>query len=190
MRPPFRQHLKHSPKAVTNLGTCAVETLLGVWTFFLQMAVLMIHPLPYHGCSLRRLLCFADPFLNDVNFLLSVLTLEEGGATGNKVRTIYGVLCIPRICPVWSCLKQCSTAVCTTTLILMPCTGTHWTHHQPCPSKWHRRPCHISYCPRCHRGTRNAPHRACNHPKTSIAYQQYTEHGNSSNSTCTFEDDD
>lgn len=26
----------------------------------------------------------ADPFLNDVNFVLSVLTLEEGGATGNK----------------------------------------------------------------------------------------------------------
>ena len=32
------------------------------------------------------LVCFADPFLNDVNFVLSMLTLEEGGATGNKVR--------------------------------------------------------------------------------------------------------
>ena len=28
----------------------------------------------------------ADPFLNDQNFVLSVLTLEELGATGNKVR--------------------------------------------------------------------------------------------------------
>ena len=27
----------------------------------------------------------ADPFLNDQNFVLSVLTLEELGATGNKV---------------------------------------------------------------------------------------------------------
>ena len=27
----------------------------------------------------------ADPFLNDANFVLSVLTLEELGATGNKV---------------------------------------------------------------------------------------------------------
>ena len=29
----------------------------------------------------------ADPFGNDENFLLSMLTLEELGATGNKVRT-------------------------------------------------------------------------------------------------------
>ena len=28
----------------------------------------------------------ADPFLNDQNYVLSVLTLEELGATGNKVR--------------------------------------------------------------------------------------------------------
>ncbi len=27
----------------------------------------------------------ADPFMNDQNFVLSVLTLEEFGATGNKV---------------------------------------------------------------------------------------------------------
>ena len=27
-----------------------------------------------------------DPFMNDQNFVLSVLTLEEFGATGNKVR--------------------------------------------------------------------------------------------------------
>ena len=27
----------------------------------------------------------ADPFLNDQNYVLSVLTLEELGATGNKV---------------------------------------------------------------------------------------------------------
>jgi hypothetical protein len=31
------------------------------------------------------LLSRADPFLNDQNFVLSVLTLEELGATGNKV---------------------------------------------------------------------------------------------------------
>ena len=36
--------------------------------------------------QLLWIVCFADPFLNDVNFVLSVLTLEEGGATGNKVR--------------------------------------------------------------------------------------------------------
>ena len=28
-------------------------------------------------------------FLNDKNFVLSVLTLEELGATGNKARTLY-----------------------------------------------------------------------------------------------------
>ena len=27
----------------------------------------------------------ADPFMNDQNFVMSVLTLEEFGATGNKV---------------------------------------------------------------------------------------------------------
>lgn len=30
----------------------------------------------------------ADPFLNDQNYVLSVLTLEELGATGNKVRLL------------------------------------------------------------------------------------------------------
>ena len=30
-----------------------------------------------------------DPFLNDQNYVLSVLTLEELGATGNKARTLY-----------------------------------------------------------------------------------------------------
>lgn len=30
----------------------------------------------------------ADPFKNDVNFVLSVLTLEELGATGNKGLTL------------------------------------------------------------------------------------------------------
>ena len=29
--------------------------------------------------------CHADPFANDENFLISMLTLEELGATGNKV---------------------------------------------------------------------------------------------------------
>ncbi len=32
-----------------------------------------------------RLCMHADPFANDENFLLSVLSLEELGATGNKV---------------------------------------------------------------------------------------------------------
>lgn len=31
--------------------------------------------------------CVADPFGNDENFLLSMLTLEELGATGNKARS-------------------------------------------------------------------------------------------------------
>ena len=35
----------------------------------------------------------ADPFLNDVNFVLSVLTLEELGATGNK--GLSGILINP-----------------------------------------------------------------------------------------------
>ena len=30
-----------------------------------------------------------NPFLNDQNYVLSVLTLEELGATGNKARTLY-----------------------------------------------------------------------------------------------------
>lgn len=37
----------------------------------------------------------ADPFLNDQNFILSVLSLEELGATGNKVtssRIAFAVL--------------------------------------------------------------------------------------------------
>jgi hypothetical protein len=33
----------------------------------------------------RASVWFADPFLNDENFLLSVLALEELGCTGNKV---------------------------------------------------------------------------------------------------------
>ena len=33
----------------------------------------------------HKLLFAADPFMNDQNFVLSVLTLEEFGATGNKV---------------------------------------------------------------------------------------------------------
>lgn len=33
-------------------------------------------------------MCCADPFLNDENFVLSVLTLEELGATGNKGLTL------------------------------------------------------------------------------------------------------
>ena len=35
--------------------------------------------------ALQRKAACADPFLNDQNFVLSVLTLEELGATGNKV---------------------------------------------------------------------------------------------------------
>ena len=35
-----------------------------------------------------NLLSRADPFLNDQNYVLSVLTLEELGATGNKVRLL------------------------------------------------------------------------------------------------------
>lgn len=34
--------------------------------------------------SATCLCCAADPFLNDQNFVLSVLSLEELGATGNK----------------------------------------------------------------------------------------------------------
>ena len=33
----------------------------------------------------------ADPFLNDQNYVLCVLSLEELGATGNKVRPECGV---------------------------------------------------------------------------------------------------
>ena len=42
----------------------------------------------------------ADPFLNDQNFVLSVLTLEELGATGNKVSP-YQTPCLPHLsgCP-------------------------------------------------------------------------------------------
>ena len=36
----------------------------------------------------------ADPFLNDQNFVLSVLSLEELGATGNKVSEKCIVFCI------------------------------------------------------------------------------------------------
>ena len=34
----------------------------------------------------------ADPFANDENFLISMLTLEELGATGNKVCSHAGVI--------------------------------------------------------------------------------------------------
>ena len=33
----------------------------------------------------------ADPFLNDANFIVSVLSLEELGATGNKVSTLLRI---------------------------------------------------------------------------------------------------
>lgn len=36
-------------------------------------------------CLSSRQCVVADPFLNDQNFILSVLSLEELGATGNKV---------------------------------------------------------------------------------------------------------
>lgn len=36
----------------------------------------------------------ADPFLNDQNFILSVLSLEELGATGNKVSEKCFMFCI------------------------------------------------------------------------------------------------
>ena len=38
-------------------------------------------------CSMPSLTHLADPFLNDQNYVLSMLTLEELGATGNKVCT-------------------------------------------------------------------------------------------------------
>ena len=37
-------------------------------------------------------MCNTDPFLNDQNFILSVLSLEELGATGNKVSPVQLVL--------------------------------------------------------------------------------------------------
>ena len=39
------------------------------------------------GSDVISLSC-ADPFLNDQNYVLSVLTLEELGATGNKARLL------------------------------------------------------------------------------------------------------
>ena len=44
----------------------------------------------HHGL---QLVCGADPFMNDQNFVLSVLTLEEFGATGNKVSAACISLC-------------------------------------------------------------------------------------------------
>jgi hypothetical protein len=40
-----------------------------------------------------QLISVADPFMNDQNFVLSVLTLEEFGATGNKVSATCISLC-------------------------------------------------------------------------------------------------
>jgi hypothetical protein len=37
-------------------------------------------------------MCHPDPFLNDQNYLLSVLTLEELGCQGNKVNLARGSL--------------------------------------------------------------------------------------------------
>ena len=45
--------------------------------------------------------CRADPFANDENFLLSMLSLEELGATGNKVRCYATHLS-------WCCRALCS----------------------------------------------------------------------------------
>lgn len=49
------------------------------------------------------LLSRADPFLNDQNYVLSVLTLEELGATGNKVRLSRPAL--PSL-PFTACIDQ------------------------------------------------------------------------------------
>ncbi len=46
--------------------------------------------LRHHG---SQLVFGADPFMNDQNFVLSVLTLEEFGATGNKVSAACISLC-------------------------------------------------------------------------------------------------
>lgn len=49
---------------------------------------------PFDSNSLEiYLVLFADPYRNDVNFVLSVLTLEELGATGNK--GLAGILINP-----------------------------------------------------------------------------------------------
>ena len=51
-----------------------------------------------NDASTEAMLCWAaDPFMNDENFFLCMLALEELGATGNKVR---GPSCSP------SCDKQ------------------------------------------------------------------------------------
>ena len=49
-----------------------------------------------------------DPFLNDQNFVLSVLTLEEFGATGNKVSNscACSTLCLCSFLPVLAWLNS------------------------------------------------------------------------------------
>lgn len=69
----------------------------------------------------------ADPFMNDQNFLLSVLTLEELGATGNKVsllsttfqvfvmlhKVLLSSLCSSRLqYRVGSCCSCCMLPLC------------------------------------------------------------------------------
>lgn len=52
----------------------------------------------------------ADPFLNDQNYVLCVLSLEELGATGNKVSPTFGVTeaggYLHRFCVLWVCLHK------------------------------------------------------------------------------------
>ena len=64
-----------------------------------------------------------DPFLNDQNFVLSVLTLEEFGATGNKVSALRMSFC---------CARRCRRRVCTMYLAVWklslqqcPCSALH-----------------------------------------------------------------
>ena len=54
----------------------------------------LVHVLHCFTCTLYSKRCIAaDPFLNDQNFILSVLSLEELGATGNKVLSFRIVFC-------------------------------------------------------------------------------------------------
>ena len=54
------------------------------------------------------LLCLADPFKNDQNFILSMLTLEELGATGNK--GLIGILTNPVLANAVAGLATSATA--------------------------------------------------------------------------------
>ena len=105
------------------------------------------------------LLC-ADPFLNDVNFVLSVLTLEELGATGNKVSPNQRLHSSQSHLPAGHC---CTAEIAcmnnghsmTLTMKINPDSSYHlagpdWPHNQPCSGQRYCRPCHICHSPGCY----------------------------------------